>query len=63
MLATSSISPKLRTTRWLDKNNNNPQPGKGNGYMCIVIFEAIQFSMDRRSGNVSCESMTEQTSV
>jgi hypothetical protein len=32
-------------------------------YMCIVIFEAIQFWMDRCSGKVRCESMTEQTSV
>jgi hypothetical protein len=35
----------------------------GIAYMCIVIFEAIQFWMDRRSGKVRCESMTEQTSV
>jgi hypothetical protein len=28
----------------------NPQPGKGNAYMCNVIFSAIQFWMDRRSG-------------
>jgi hypothetical protein len=32
-------------------------------YMCNVIFEAIQFWMDRRSGKVICESMTEQSSV
>jgi hypothetical protein len=41
----------------------NPQPGRGNAYMCNVIFSAIKFWMDRRSGKVSCESMTEQTSV
>jgi hypothetical protein len=41
----------------------NPQPGKGNAYMCNVIFSVIQFWMDQRSGKVRCESMTEKTSV
>jgi hypothetical protein len=41
MLATSSISPKLRLLGGLVQNTN-PQLGKGNAYMCNVVFEAIQ---------------------